>query len=278
MRSSPSIMGTWLRGKRRGRLISKAAWTGGGLGLEVIGAGLGRTGTTSLKAALETLGYGPCYHMTEVFAHPEHVPFWEAARRGEAVEWDTVFSGYRAAVDWPAAAYYERLMHAYPDAKVILTVRDPERWYESARATIYTVRDMASSPLFSFFARLVPRLRYMRRAALMVAGLAWDDTFGGDFEDRERATRSFERLNGRVVERVPPEKLLVYEVSEGWGPLCDFLGVEPPDEPFPRLNDARSFRRMTRALPAFAAAGAISLLAALSVLAFLALRRGRSRA
>lgn len=108
----------------------------------------------------------------------------------------------------------------------------------------------------------------------MVSGLAWDDTFGGRFEDREHATRTFERLNERLVQRVPPERLLIYSVSEGWGPLCDFLGVEPPDEPFPRRNDARSFRRMTRTLPAFAAAGgAIALLTALVALAVLALRR-----
>lgn len=249
------------------------------MSIEVIGAGLGRTGTTSLKAALERLGHGPCYHMTEVFAHPEHVPFWEAARRGEVVEWETVFSGYRAAVDWPAAAYYETLLHAYPEAKVILTVRDPDSWYESATSTIYTVRGMAFSPLVSLGARLVPRLRYMRRAALMVAGLAWDDTFGGEFEDRERAIRTFERLNERVVERVPPERLLVYSVSEGWEPLCGFLGVEPPDEPFPRLNDTRSFRRMTRTLPVLAAVAAallVSLLASLSALTFRALRRARA--
>lgn len=261
----------------------RASRTGGALspnglprGLEVIGAGLGRTGTTSLKAALERLGYGPCYHMTEVFAHPEHIPFWEAARRGEAVQWDTVFAGYRAAVDWPAAAYYERLMHAYPEAKVILTVRDPERWYESARSTIHTVRDMASSPLFSLGARFIPRLRHLRRAALMVSGLAWDDTFEGRFEDREYATRAFERLNERVVERVPPGRLLIYSVSEGWGPLCDFLGVEPPDEPFPHLNDTRSFRRLTRTVPALAAAGVAVLLAALSLLFVFALRRLRA--
>jgi hypothetical protein len=243
------------------------------LSLEVIGAGLGRTGTTSLKAALEALGYGPCYHMTEVFAHPEHVLFWEAARRGEVADWEEIFSDYRAAVDWPAAAYYENLMLAYPEAKVILTVRDPERWYESARSTIYTMRDMVSSPFFSLGARFVPRLRHLRRAALMVSGLAWDDTFGGRFEDREHATHTFERLNERVVERVPPERLLIYSISEGWGPLCDFLGVEPPDEPFPRLNDARSFRRMTRTVPALAAGGAIVLLAALAALGVLALRR-----
>lgn len=248
------------------------------MSIEVIGAGLGRTGTTSLKAALEALGYGPCYHMTEVFAHPEHIPVWEAARRGETVDWEEVFSGYRATVDWPAAAFHERLMLAYPGAKVILTVRDPERWYESVRATIYTVDGMASSPLFSLGSLLLPRLRNLRRAALMVSGLAWDDTFGGRFEDRDHATRTFERLNERVVERVPPEKLLIYSVSEGWGPLCGFLGVEPPDEPFPRLNDTRSFRRMTRTLPALAAAGGAALLVSLVALALIALRRGRPRA
>jgi len=105
--------------------------------MKVIGAGFGRTGTASLKVALETLDFSPCYHMTEVFAHPEHADFWVAAFRGEPVDWDGVLGGYEAAVDWPACTFYEELMERHPEAKVILTVRDPERWYESVRNTIY---------------------------------------------------------------------------------------------------------------------------------------------
>ena len=226
--------------------------------LEVIGAGFGRTGTMSLKVALETLGFGPCYHMTEVFAHPEHLATWEAATRGEAVEWEEVFRDYRAAVDWPAAAFYEELMERYPDARVILTVRDPERWYESARSTIFNVQDVVSSRLFSLASSFVPALRNTRRAALMVADLAWNGAFGGSFEDRSHAIAVFERWNEEVKRIVPRDKLLVYEVKEGWETLCEFLGVEEPDEPFPHLNDAESFRKMIRRRQTLAVAGLVS--------------------
>jgi hypothetical protein len=228
--------------------------------LEIIGAGFGRTGTMSLKVALEELGFGPCYHMTEVFANPEHVELWEAAARGEPLDWEEVFRGYRATVDWPAAAFYEELLKRYPDAKVILTVRDPERWYESARSTIYNIQKTATSPIFSLGALFVPRMKRMRRAALMAADLAWKRMFGGRFEDYEHAIEVFEQWNEEVKERVPPDKLLVYEVKEGWEPLCAFLGTNvPQDKPFPHLNDAETFRKMIRrrlvltvAVPAFA--------------------------
>ena len=231
------------------------------MSVEVIGAGLGRTGTKSLQTALETLGYGPCYHMTEVFEHPEHLPIWEAAARGEPVEWERIFEGYRATVDWPGAAFYERLMEAYPQAKVILTVRDSGRWYESARSTIYDVRKPASSPLFSLVAHFIPRLRNIRRAALLVSDLVWKQTFGDRFEDRKYALKTFVHINQQVRECVPKDRLLVYEISEGWQPLCDFLGVEPPeDTPFPHLNDTKSFRRTTRLIPALVSVVGVAVL------------------
>src|SRR5918911_5138613 len=105
--------------------------------MKVIGAGFGRTGTMSLKAALEEIGYGPCYHMIDLFEKPEHVPLWQAATRGELVDWQELFAGYQATVDWPGAAFYKELMQAYPVAKVLLSVRDPEKWYASTRNTIY---------------------------------------------------------------------------------------------------------------------------------------------
>lgn len=253
------------------------------MSIEVIGAGFGRTGTMSLKAALEELGFSPCYHMTEVFANPDHVGFWETAvqRRSEGKpgDWQRVFRDYRAAVDWPAAAFYEELMEEYPDAKVILTIRDPDKWYESVRSTIYTVQNVASSRLFSLSALLVPRLRHTRRAALMVADLVWQHHFDGRFEDREHATSVFDRWNAEVRERVPPEKLLVYEISEGWEPLCEFLGVEAPeDRPFPHLNDAEAFRKMVRQRTRFATAALIGAasLAVIAILYFLSRRDARS--
>jgi hypothetical protein len=232
------------------------------MALEVIGAGFGRTGTMSLKIALEELGFAPCYHMTEVFEHPEHVELWRAAGQGETLDWDEIFHEYRATVDWPSAAFYEELMESYPEAKVILTVRDPDRWYESTRTTIFGMSGAAASPLFSLAALFVPRIRRIRRAVLMVSKLAWEDMFGGKFEDKELAIEVFEGWNEEAKKRVPAERLLVYEVKEGWGPLCEFLGVEVPDKPFPHLNDAEVFRgriRRIRALTVAMAALGVSL-------------------
>jgi hypothetical protein len=227
------------------------------VGLEVIGAGFGRTGTMSLKVALEELGFGPCYHMSEVFENPEHVDQWEAAREGRA-NWEELFRGYRASVDWPCAAFYEELMERCPDAKVILTVRNPERWYESVRSTIYNVQNVASSPIFSLAALFVPRMRHMRRIARMASDLAWEDMFDGRFEDRGYAIEVFERWNEEVKRRVPDERLLVYEVKEGWEPLCDFLGVPVPEgKPFPHVNDAEAFCKMLRRRRALASAALV---------------------
>ena len=243
--------------------------------LEIIGAGFGRTGTMSLKVALEELGFGPCYHMTEVFANSKHVELWEAAARGEPLDWGEVFRNYRATVDWPGAAFYEELMERYPDAKVILTVRDPERWYESARNTIYGIQKTATSPIFSLGALFVPRMKRMRRAALMAADLAWEDMFDGRFEDRRHAIEMFERWNEGVKERVPLDKLLVYEVKEGWGPLCEFLGVDVPKaKPFPHLNDSESFQKMIRRRLALIVVAPTAVVA-LTGLALLRLRKRR---
>jgi hypothetical protein len=212
----------------------------------VIGAGFGRTGTLSLKVALEMLGFGPCYHMTEFFEHPEHVPLWEAAARKEDVDWEDIFDDYQATTDWPAAPFYERLAQRYSEAKVILTVRDPESWYESARDTIFAAQSMSDSPLFAVVGLVVPRLRNIRRSVRLVDDLAWRGAFGGRFEDHDHAITVFKAGNEEVKERIPAERLLVYEISEGWAPLCAFLGVEEPDEPFPRLNDKAVFQGRIR--------------------------------
>jgi hypothetical protein len=264
------------------------------MALEVIGAGFGRTGTNSLKAALEELGFEPCYHMSELFGHPEHVELWEAAARGKSVDWNKLFGGYRSTTDWPACSFYEELMQRYPEAKVILTVRDPNRWYESIYNTVYLRRRMASSPVFRCLRRLGLRqfnantflslvLRAgglvglfrpgMGRAAGLNDRLIWEDTFGGNLEDRQHAIEVFERHNEEVKRRVPVERLLVYEIKEGWGPLCDFLGVEEPDKPFPHLNDTHNVRKVMRRRITFALAAPIAGVS----LAGLALLRFRKR-
>jgi hypothetical protein len=215
--------------------------------LDVIGAGFGRTGTMSLKVALEELGFRPCYHMTEVFTHPEHIGLWRAAAQRKSVDWEQIFGRYRATVDWPGCTFYSELMERNPDAKVILTVRDPQRWYESAYSTIYRITGATSSSLVFYVASLImPRAKGMKRARQMIDELVWDKEFDGRFEDREYAIETFERHNKEVRQRVPAEKLLVYEVKEGWAPLCEFLGVEVPDKPFPHLNDTEVFRRRIR--------------------------------
>jgi Sulfotransferase domain len=185
--------------------------------------------------------------MSEVFAHPEHVELWRAAVQGKPLDWERIFGGYRSTVDWPGCTFYRELMENYPDAKVILTVRDPQRWYESAYNTIYRITRTASLPIFFYVASLLmPRAKGMKRARRMIDELIWEREFDGRFEDRGYAIETFERHNEEVEQSVPAEMLLVYEVKEGWEPLCEFLGVEVPDKPFPHLNDAEVFRERIR--------------------------------
>jgi hypothetical protein len=203
--------------------------------IQVIGAGFGRTGTSSLKVALEELGFGPCYHMTEVIRHPEHVAMWKAAAEQGSVDWATLFREYQSTLDWPGCTFYPALMAAYPEAKVILTVRDPERWYESTANTIYTVR--TAFPAWAKF--LVPR---MARFSQMVETLVWHKTFHDRFADRAYAIEVYNQHNAEVIRTVPADRLLVFDVKEGWEPLCRFLGVAvPPDQPFPHHNDTAGF-------------------------------------
>jgi sulfotransferase family protein len=246
--------------------------------VKVIGAGFGRTGTTSLKAALETLGFGPCYHMTEVFAHPQHADVWVAAARGKPADLDAVLEGYEATLDWPACTFYQEIMRRHPEAKVLLSVRDPKRWYESTRSTIYPLTLLLDSSrtvrlifglttLFAFggFAGIKSSLPH---------DVIWEGTFDGRFEDKAYAIEVFEQHNEEVKRRVPPDRLLIYEVREGWGPLCQFLGVPEPEEPFPRLNDAAQMQLGMKVVKTLDAVLPVALSLAIgAVLVFLVLRR-----
>ena len=243
--------------------------------MKVIGAGFGRTGTASLQSALNELGFGPCYHMYEVFTNPGHADFWRAAWRGEPADWDGVLGGYEATVDWPACSFYEELIERNPDAKVLLSVRDPERWYESARQSIYVLgRITAGSPFSRLGFALLSRLvfgSFKSGQGPMGEEIIWQGTFGGRFEDKDHAIEVFNRHNEAVQRRVPKERLLVYEVKQGWGPLCEFLGVEVPDKPFPHLNDTADMRRlilMVRTL-SVAVPAALTLVAGIAALALL---------
>jgi hypothetical protein len=229
--------------------------------VKLIGAGFGRTGTMSLKVALETLGFSPCYHMTEVFAHAEHTWFWISAWRGEPADWDGVLGGYEAAVDWPACTFYEELLKRHPDAKVILSVREPERWYESVRNTIYELSVVIPRhPIYRIGYKLVSFFVFRGPGNRNLADeIIWQGTFEGSFEDKHHAIEVFERNNAEVQRRVPKDRLLVYDVKAGWGPLCEFLGVEEPEEPFPRTNDAAEMQRRLRGVKAISIAVPVTL-------------------
>lgn len=204
--------------------------------MQIIGAGFGRTGTMSLKSALQKLGFEPCYHMLEVLQHPKHIAFWMGVAEGQEINWDEILGKYQSGVDYPLAIYYKELMAAYPDAKVLLTVRDPQKWYES---TIETIFKAAAIP--RWLTLIVPALKNLNK---MIDATVWDNIFDGRFKDKEYAIQVFEEHIAEVKRLVPAEKLLVYEVKEGWGPLCEFLGVPVPEKAFPHVNDRKTTKRM----------------------------------
>jgi sulfotransferase family protein len=200
--------------------------------LEIFGVGFGRTGTLSLKKALERLGFGPCHHMLGLFEDPDTVALWQAAARGEPVDWTRVYQGYRSGVDWPGAAFWRQITAAFPEAKVILTERDPDAWYASAESSIHAA---AVAPLPDDADPLFARVRQMS------LDVVWDGVFSGRFTDRQHALDVYEGHIAAVERELDPARLLVFEVGQGWEPLCAFLGVPAPDEPFPRSNDRAAF-------------------------------------
>jgi len=202
--------------------------------LDLIGAGFGRTGTLSLKHALELVGDGPCYHMTEVMGNPataDHVAQWTRAARGERVDWSALFADYRATVDWPGCSFWRELHRERPGARVLLTKREPDRWYDSIMKTIWPssrgLVHLDGGPLKDF--------------GTMIHALIWDGTFDGRIEDRAHAISIFERHNAAVEATVPKDQLLIYEPGEGWERLCDFIGVPVPDAEFPHMNSSEDF-------------------------------------
>jgi len=193
--------------------------------LKVIGSGLGRTGTFSTKLALQQLGFGPCHHMAEVFEHPETVPLWIAAAEGRP-DWDAMFEGYQSMVDHPGCQYWRELADYYPEGKVLHTVRDPQAWFESTQATIFA----PDSPAINAPAPMQPFFK------------AIFDWYGGDMHDRDFMVDFFNRHTEAVKAAIPAERLLVWDVAQGWEPLCAFLGAPVPDTPIPRENTRAQFQ------------------------------------
>ena len=197
--------------------------------LTVIGAGVGRTGTYSLKLAINQLELGPCHHMDEVLHNmPVQVPLWSAAASDQA-DWSQIYAGYKSAVDWPTACFFRELVKEFPNAKFVLTLRDPEKWTDSFSATIYKLlagKDEAPEEMRD----------WLEMAAAVIAKTGFPAGLS-----REELIRGFNAHNEAVKEAIPASRLLVFEVKDGWQPLCDFLEVPVPDTDFPRTNHREEF-------------------------------------
>jgi len=193
--------------------------------LRVIGPGFGRTGTDSMREALERLGFGPCHHMAVVNGDEEQKRLWRALARGENPGWEKLLGGFNACMDWPAAHYWRELVALYPDAKVVLTYRSPESWWESFEKTLLARMTESSDP-----------------ASLGIA-LLRNQVFDGRPHDRALALERYQANVEAVKATVPPARLLVHELGDGWEPLCRHLGVPVPSEPYPQRNSAGEFNR-----------------------------------
>ncbi|MGP0100621.1 MAG: sulfotransferase family protein [Solirubrobacteraceae bacterium] len=211
------------------------------MSIELIGAGLPRTGTLTQKLALEELGLSPCYHWVNLIADLDQVELWDRAMDGQA-PWEEIFEDHRSTADWPGGYFYRELMDFYPDAKVLLSVREPESWERSFRETIWTMcHGETVMPLLSR-ARAQVDPRWKRYLAL-VDRMFWgpQGTFAAGHAEPAQLIEQAIAHNERVKRVVPAERLLVWEVTDGWEPLCEFLEVDVPDGPFPHANDRDTF-------------------------------------
>lgn len=198
--------------------------------IKVIGAGVGRTGTNSLKLALEELLGGPCHHMHEVLADPSQIPAWTAVLQGGPADWASMLERYHAIVDWPGASYWRELSAAYPDALVVLSVRDADGWYRSATDTILNMVNGGAPP---------PLQEWMNAVATMLG-----ERFTDRFADRDAMIAAFHAHNDAVRAGVPAERLLEWQAADGWEPLCERLGLPVPATAFPKTNSTNEWREM----------------------------------
>ncbi len=192
--------------------------------VKVVGAGLGRTGTTSLTKALGQLLDTHCYHMFEFMKHPEHITFWRQAAAVGDTDWKALFANYGAVVDWPVASYWYEVSQAYPDAIILLSVREPESWWGSANATIFKrMRESRPNPI------------------LDVVKQVFESRFTLDLGNRDACIAAFEAHYADVRARAPADRLLEWSPGDGWGPICEKLGVPVPTQPFPHANSREEF-------------------------------------
>ena len=200
--------------------------------LQVIGSGFGRTGTKSLKEALEVLGFGPCHHMYEVLENLNQLPAWQALARGETRDWEDVFKGYSSQVDWPGAHYWQQTFEAFPKARVVHSVRPPEKWWASFDKTIGKLLERYGE------LELPPPIVEILDMNMTIIG---EQTFAGKYRDRDAVLAAFQKRTADVRAIVPSDQLLVFDVAQGWEPLCEFLDRPVPDRPFPHHNLRQDF-------------------------------------
>jgi hypothetical protein len=209
--------------------------------MKLIGVGMPRTGTLTQKMALEMLGLGPTYHMVDVLADLEQAPLWERALNRD-IAWPEIFDGFNSTVDWPGGYFYKELIDVYPDAKVLLSTREPQAWERSMRETVWAVRNGESliRLLSSAQAHVNPRWEGFLK---MIDGLLWqgEGTFAGVHAEPQQMIARMERHQAEVEATVPSDRLLVWSVKQGWGPLCEFLELPVPDVEFPHINDRTEF-------------------------------------
>ena len=198
--------------------------------LRVVGAGLGRTGTNSLKLALERLLGEPCYHMLECVPRPEHVDVWASAYAGTLPDWEQLYAGFGATVDWPSGPFWAPISEAFPDALILLSVRDPDAWWKSASSTIFLAMAKAIEE--------DPDKPWTQMASRMVT------SFSPGWRDESAAKAAFLAHNESVRQSAPADRLLEWQASDGWAPICERLGLAVPDEPFPHVNTTDDFRAM----------------------------------
>lgn len=205
------------------------------MALQVIGAGFGRTGTLSMKAALEKLGYDKCHHMLEVMPNDDQLDMWHNISQGEAPDWDKVFEGFGASVDFPSSGYWRELAAHYPEAKIVLTTRDFDSWYASAEETIWDFSESIPGWMM-----MIPKVRKIKD---MVYAAIWDRVFDGKFADKDAARRVFEQHEADVKAAFSEDRLLIFHPKQGWEPLCAFLDKPVPTVTFPNVNDRASFKK-----------------------------------
>ncbi len=205
-----------------------------------------RTGTNTLKASLEKLGFSKTYHMKELLAHPENLHYWLTLRDTGTTNWSELYEGYQATVDFPAYPWYKEHMNKYPDAKVILTTRPFEKWYASLKDTIWQAGPQTIGQKLTMMSKLIfnARLRSVIKCVKFAKSSIFEKHLEGKFEDKAFAEKVFNQHIEDVKSSVRPERLLIYEVSDGWEPLCHFLNVPVPPEPLPHLNKKEDFKEM----------------------------------